>query len=105
MILGIKKEKINRAIEKKTLKEISNLLNKERKPLSAKDSKNPDILQLTFQQKRVLLQQFIDHADDKGIRVFDANNFTLNLYVPLNLFDDLGDKKRENKQGNREKNL
>ncbi len=37
--------------------------------------------------------------------VIGPNNFTLNLYVRLDLFDDLGDKEGEDKQANREENL
>jgi DNA invertase Pin-like site-specific DNA recombinase len=51
-----------------------------------------DVETLIFQQKRTMLQKFIDHSEDKSIRVFDANHFDLNLYIRLDLFDDLGDE-------------
>jgi hypothetical protein len=51
-----------------------------------------DVETLIFQQKRAMLQKFIDPAEDKGIRVYSANKFDLFFYVHLNLFDDLGDE-------------
>jgi predicted DNA binding protein len=51
-----------------------------------------DVEILIFQQKRAMLQKFIDPAEDKGIRVYSANKFDLFFYVHLNLFDNLGDE-------------
>jgi hypothetical protein len=73
--------------------EILDNIEKNGKAPNADELNNKDIWQLTFQQKRLILQKFIDHSDNKSIRVFDANHFDLNLYVRLDLFDDLGDKK------------
>jgi hypothetical protein len=77
----------------KGIKRILSKLSQARKGLSSKDRENQDILLLTYQQKRSILQRFIDHSDDKSIRVFDAKTFDINLYVGLDLFDNLGDKK------------
>ena len=80
-------------------------LRKTRKPMTSIDRKNPDIKLLTFQQKRLMFHQFINNSPGKSIRVFDAKNFALSLYVRSNLFNNFGNKEGENKQGNREKNF
>jgi DNA invertase Pin-like site-specific DNA recombinase len=78
-------------------------LRQTRKTPSTEERKNLDIKLLTYQQKRLMLQMFIDTSPDKSIRVFDAQNFDLNLYIRSNLFNDFGDEKRKNKQSDREK--
>ena len=69
------------------------------------ESADGDVETLIFQQKRAMLQKFIDPAEDKGIRVYSANKFDLFFYVDFYLFDDFGDKKRKNKQSNGEEHL
>lgn len=74
----------------KGIKKILSKLRQTRKGLSSEDRENQDILLLTYQQKRSILQRFVDHSDDKSIRVFDAKTFDINLYVGLDLFNNLG---------------
>ena len=83
-------KKYNESLEESW--EILDNIEKNGKAPTADELNNKDIWQLTFQQKRLMLQQFNDHSDNKSIRVFDANTFDLNLYLHLDLFDNLGDK-------------
>jgi len=96
-----------RKVKKKTLDIIGQVIEdlEAKSPLTDADRKNPDIAQLIFQQKRLMLQKFINQSPDKSLRAFGANSFDLNLYVRLDFFDDLGNKKGEDKKSNREKNL
>jgi site-specific DNA recombinase len=67
------------------------------------DSADRDVETLIFQQKRAMLQKFIDPAKDKSIQVYSAKKFDLHFRISFDLFNDFGDKKRENKQPDREK--
>jgi len=62
---------------------------------------------MIFQQKRALLQWFVDK--DKGIVVNSpmggSPEVNLSLQISSNLFNDFGDKKRKGKQSQREKHL
>ena len=69
------------------------------------DSADRDVETLIFQQKRAMLQKFIDPAKDKSIQVYSAKKFDLYFRVFFDLFDDPGNRKRENKQADREKHL
>jgi hypothetical protein len=83
-------KKYNESLEESW--EVLDNIEKSGKAPTVDELSNKDIWQLTFQQKRLILQKFIDHSDNKSIRVFDANHFDLNLYLQLDLFDDLGDE-------------
>jgi len=84
-----------RHVQKKVLVDIGKILSnlaQSRKGLSTEDRKNQDIRLLIHQQKRLILRRFIDQSADRSIRVFDADQFELNLPIRLDLFNYLGDK-------------
>lgn len=63
-----------------------------------RDFKNLNFQQLIFQQQHAMLKMYINRSEDKGIRAFDANIFTLNFSVRPDLFNYFGDKKGEDKK-------
>ena len=62
------------------------------------DSADRDVETLVFQQKRAMLQKFIDPAKDKSVQVNSAKKFDLPFRISFDLFNDSGNKKREGEQ-------